>query len=134
MLLFFLFNDENQLKSGCSPLYQSKLQEQGVQDVANRNKRRFQPYGDLVDQAFSQFNEKPIENHNPHSQIENDETPGSGYPNENELEDTETNKTSANPNFMSELLADGEIAKGIPSLNSKKRRVFNVVHTWAKIM
>ena len=32
---------------------------------------------------------------------------------------------------MSQILPGGEIAKGINSLNSKQREVFNVVHTWA---
>ena len=94
MLLFFPFRDEKQLLSGCPPLYQNKLQEQGVQDFVNRNKIKFEPYGDLVDQAFSQFNENSINNQDPHSQIENDETPEAEYDNENDSEDTETNKTS----------------------------------------
>ena len=33
---------------------------------------------------------------------------------------------------MLQVLPDDEIAKGINSLNSKQREVFNVVHTWAK--
>ena len=33
---------------------------------------------------------------------------------------------------MPQILADGEIAIGVNSLNSKKREVFNVVHKWAK--
>ena len=49
MLLFFLFRDEKQLLSGCPSLYQNKLQEQGVQNVINRNKIKFEPYGGLVD-------------------------------------------------------------------------------------
>ena len=56
MLSFFPFRDEKQLLSVCPPLYQNKLPEQGVQDIVNRNKIKFEPYGDLVDQAFSQFN------------------------------------------------------------------------------
>ena len=128
--LFFPFRDEKQLLSDCPPLYQSKLQEQGVQDVANRNKIKFEPYGDLVDQAFSQFNENSINNQDPHSQVENDEKSEAEYL--NDPEDTETNQTSAISNFMLQVLPDDEIAKGINSLNSKQREVFNVVHTWAK--
>ena len=45
---------------------------------------------------------------------------------------TETNKTSAIANFMPQILPDDEIAKAINSLNSKQMEVFNVVHTWAK--
>ena len=40
---------------------------------------KFEPYGDLVDQTFFQFNENSIANQNSHSQVENDEKPGSGY-------------------------------------------------------
>ena len=83
---------------------------------------------DLVDQAFSQFNENLINNQDPHSQIENEETSGAGYYNENDSKDTETNKTFAVTNFKSQTLPDDEIAKGINSLNLKQREVFNVVH------
>ena len=37
-----------------------------------KHKVKFEPYGDLVDQAFSQFDENLINNQDPHSQIEND--------------------------------------------------------------
>ena len=36
--------------------------------------------------------------------------------------------------FMSQILPDDEIPKGINSLNSKQRKVFNVLHTWVKLM
>ena len=42
---------------GCSPLYQYKLEEQEVQYFVNRNKTKLEPFGDLVDQTFAQFNE-----------------------------------------------------------------------------
>ena len=54
--IFFHSEMNKQLLSGCSPLYQNKLQEQRVQDVVNRDKIKFEPYGHLVGQAFSQFN------------------------------------------------------------------------------
>ena len=88
MLLFFPFRDEKQLLSSCPPFYQNKLQKQGVQYVVNRNKMNFEPYGDLDNQAFSQFNENSINNQDPQSLIENDETPEAEYPNENDSEDT----------------------------------------------
>ena len=61
-----------------------------------------------------------------HSQIENDETLETEYPNENDSEDTETNKISEIPNFMLQILPIDEIAKGINSLNSKQREVFKI--------
>ena len=64
MLLFFPFRDAKQLLSSCPPFYQNKLQKQ-VQYVVNRNKMNFEPYRDLDDQAFSQFNENSINNQDP---------------------------------------------------------------------
>ena len=93
-------------------MYQSKLREQGAQDVVNRNKIKFEPYRDLVDQDFSQFNEN---NQGSYSQFENDEVPGAEYPSEDDSEDTETNKTPAIRNFMPQILPDDEIAKHINS-------------------
>ena len=51
-LLLYPFRDEKEPLSGFPPMYQNKLQEQGVQDVVNINKIKFEPYGDLVKQAF----------------------------------------------------------------------------------
>ena len=118
MLLFFPFRDEEQLLSGCSSLYQNKLQAK--------------PYGYLVDQAFSHFNESSINNQDPHSPNENNETPAAEYANGNSSKDTETNKTFAILNLILHILTNYEIEKGINSLNSKEREVSNVVHTWAK--
>ena len=47
-----------------------------------------------------------IEKQDSHNQIKNYEAIGVEYSNENESEDTETNKTSAIPNFISKLLRD----------------------------
>ena len=56
MILFFPFRDKK-LLSGFPPLYQNKLEGKGFQDMVNRNKIKFETYSDLIDQAFSQFNE-----------------------------------------------------------------------------
>ena len=65
LLLCYLFRDEKEL-SGLPPMYQNKLEE-GVQDVVNINKVKFEPCGNLVDQAFLQFNVNLINNQDPHS-------------------------------------------------------------------
>ena len=83
----------------------------------NRNKIKFEPYYDLVYQAFSQFDGNS--NQELHGEIENNESPEAEHPNENDLEDTKTNKTSAIPNFMPQVLSDGGISKGINSLTAK---------------
>lgn len=95
---------------------------------------KFDPYHDLVDQTFLQFNDNLINNQDPQNQIENKEKLGAKYPKESDSEERETNKTFAFLNFMLQLLPDGEIVKGINSLNQKQREVFDVVHTWAKII
>ena len=82
----FSVQRESQLLPCCPPFYESKMQEQGVEDIVNRNKINFKPYCDVVDQDFSQFNENSISNQEPHSQIKN-ETPEVEYLNENYLED-----------------------------------------------
>ena len=89
--------------------HHNKLQEQGVQKVLNRNRN------------FSKFNENSIYNQDQRRQIE--------YFNENDSENTDTSKTSLNPNFMPQILPDDEIAKAINSLDSNQRKVFNVVFT-----
>ena len=69
-----------------------------------------------------------INNQDPQSQIENDKTPVAEYSNERYSENREINKATAIVNFMPKILPDNDIAKGINSLNSKQRTVFNVVH------
>ena len=51
------------------------------------NKIKFEPYDDLTDL----YNENSSQD--PHSQIENDETPGAEYPNKNDSEDTKKQNT-----------------------------------------
>ena len=118
---------------GCPSLYQNKLKEQGVQDIVNWNKKKILNHMVIqLIRLFSHFNENSINNQNSHSQIENDETPEPKYPIEDDSENTETNKTSAIPNFMPQILPDDEIAKGVNPLNSEQREFFNVSQTLAE--
>ena len=72
---FFPIKDEKGFLSSCPLLFQINLQEKGDQVVLNTNKKKSEPYGDSVDQVFSQFNENLTKNQDPHSPTENDETP-----------------------------------------------------------
>ena len=45
-----------------------------------------EPYGDLVNQTFSKFNENLINNQDRHNQNEKDETPVKEYSNERDSE------------------------------------------------
>ena len=100
--------------------------------LSTLKKIKFEPHGDLVDRAYMRFNETLINNQDPYSQIENGEKQQAEYPNENDSEEKETNKTSIISTFMLQILPDGEIAKGIHSLNSKQMKVFNMIHKWSK--
>ena len=73
-----------------------------------------------------------LNNQDPHSQIENDETPVPEYVGGSGSEEGETNKTSSLPNFMPQILPDDEIAEGIHFLDSKQWKVFNLVYALAK--
>ena len=58
MWCFCIFRSKKKkLLLGCSPLYQYKLEKPEVQYFVNRNKTKLEPFGDLVDQTFAQFNE-----------------------------------------------------------------------------
>ena len=90
------------------------------------NKIKFEPYGDLVDQAHSKFYETLINNKDSHNQIENFKTQGEEYPNKVDKEITERDKTSAISNFIPKTLSDDEIEEGINFLNSNQSELFNV--------
>ena len=90
LLLFYPFRAGKELLLDFPTLYQNKLQEQSVQNVVNTNKIKFEPYGGLVDQAYSKFNEISINNQDPQSQIENNETPGAKYSHDIYSDDRET--------------------------------------------
>ena len=66
-----------------------------------------------------QFKENLINNQDSHSKIENDKTPGTKYLNNFDSKEEETNKTSATPNFILQILLDDEFPEGINYLNSK---------------
>ena len=53
-----------------------------------------------------QFNENLINNQDPYSQTENNETPGAEYPNESGSAEGEINRTFALPNFMLQILPE----------------------------
>ena len=115
LLLFYSFRDEKELLSDCPLLYQSKLQEQRIQEVANMNKIMFKPYSDLVDQTFSDFNETLINIQDPYSKIQSYKTPRAEYNNGNNSEGMETNKTSAIFNVMPKIIVGDEIEEEFKS-------------------
>ena len=56
--------------------------------------------------------------------MKKDETTGAEYP-------SKSDSNFCNSQLMPKILPDDEIVEGINSLNLTKRKVFDVVHTWA---
>ena len=109
LIMYYFYSTHSEMKellSGLSLMYQNELQDQGVHNVLNINKIKFEPYGNLFDEVYYRLNETLINTQDPHRQIENDETPGAEYPNDNDSEDTETNKTSTTPTFMPQISSE----------------------------
>lgn len=78
------------MKKNCYEVFHQciKIQNKGFEDVVNISKINSKPYGDLVGQAFWQFNEDLINNQDSQSYW-TIEQPAPEYYNENDLEDTE---------------------------------------------
>lgn len=65
----YSFRNENELLSGTPPLYQNKLLEIDAQGIVNNNKVKFEPYGDLVDESYTRYNEDLINSQDLYGQI-----------------------------------------------------------------
>ena len=94
---FYLFRDEMDLFLGCPTLYQNKHLETGVQTAVNSNKIKFEPYGDLVNEAYSHCNANMLDKQDPFGQIENGKRGEAMYSNdqddEKRTESIESGKT-----------------------------------------
>ena len=133
LLLFFPFRAEEKLKAGIPASYQNKLLEEGVQEIVYRNKHKFEPFAEIVDEAYANFNAEETGNQEPFEQNSDDET-NQGRNNENSSEDSNTLKNDAKIGgySMPPLLSDDEIGENIRVLNKKQRIIFDIVYEWAR--
>ena len=74
LFLFYPFRDESDLLSEYDGTYTSKLIEQHVLEVVNRNKLIIEPHGGIVDSAFSIYKIDHPHNMDSFAQQENEET------------------------------------------------------------
>ena len=100
-------------------MLQNKLLEPGVQTMVNRSNIKFEPYGDLVHEAYSHYNPNILDNQDPCSQNENDETGETVCSKDEDDQNAEPNRNSAILNFVLKIIADDEILESIHPLNSK---------------
>ena len=132
LFLFYPFRSEKELLSGVPPTYQTTLSNRNVLQVVNRNKQIFEPYGDIVEQAFVNFHAN-LSSYRNFDDSDNDET-------ENDLnQDYRTDEIQERlsdhvsvSNFCLNTHSDEEIASNIRSLNTNQRYVFDIVHSWAR--
>ena len=73
LILFYPFLKEFELNSRNNLTYTEKLFDNEVLDIVNFNKAQIEPYGELVDSAFSQFRSDFNHNIDSFAQKENDE-------------------------------------------------------------
>ena len=71
---FYPFRSENKLLGGTSNTYQGKFSEDDVTEIVHNNRCKFEPYAELVDEVYENFNAELVDNQDAYGQIESDET------------------------------------------------------------
>ena len=133
-MLFYPFRSENELLGGTSHTYQGIFSKDGVTEIVHNNRRKFEPYAELVDEAYENFNAQLVDNQDAYDQVENDETVTASC-NEDATEREDLENSSANlysTSLMPQIPPDNETAGSIRSLTQKQSMVFNVVHKWSR--
>lgn len=88
MLLLFPFRDEKQLLSGCPPYIKTKFKNIRSSGCCKQEQNKVSTiWWFSWSGFFLEFNENLINNRDPHSPIENNETPGTQCPNESRSEE-----------------------------------------------
>ena len=96
---------------------------------------RFEPYADLVGEAYTNWNAELVSNQDAYEQIENFEANGASYNEHVTCIENNENRSISNfsfGSFMPQILTDDEIAANIKSLNKKQGDVFNIAYKWAR--
>ena len=144
VILSYPFRKEFELNSRNNLTYTEKLFDNKVLDIVNFNKAQIEPYGELINSAFSQF--RSDFNHNisitdSFAQQENDEVidqegennPSFEEQDENNVESsTESSAVDFSIANSENILADEDISVKIRSLNKEQKKVFDFVHKWAR--
>ena len=132
---YYAFRSENELLGGTSHIQHGTFSEDDVTEIIHNNRRKFEPFAEIVDETYENVNAELVDNQDAYGQIENVETITASY-NENETEAEDSENSSANlysVSLMPEISPDNEIAGITRSLNEKQRMVFNLVHMRSRI-
>ena len=112
LLLFYPFRSKNELFGGTS------IFEDGVTKIVHNNQRKFEPYAELVDEAYENFSAELVDNQDTYGQVENDETIMASY-NEDAIERDDSQNSSENLSSSQLMPPDNESAGSIRSLSEK---------------
>ena len=137
LILFFPFRNESELLCLEQNNYSSKLNNPDVLQVVKDNKQKFEPCGNLVDEALLNFISLPrpviLSEQQNDEQISDDEVEENGL---NEVVDFQINLNSNRPPCTAQInlniLSNDNINILISSLNKTQRKIFNVINTWAR--
>ena len=139
LMLFYPFHNEHDLKSQEDNLYSSKLRKPDILKKVNRNKAKFEPFGDVVDTVL--MSHSFVSATDPYAQQENDDVQEELIEDENQGDDglegpipiseQSVNERSASAASLN-LISDQELKKLIQSLNDHQRTIFDTVYTRAK--
>ena len=139
LFMFYPFRTEIDLSLNNS--YMNKLYEPGVIDIVNTNKHKFEPYAELVDTALQNFRNDLIHNQDSFAQQENDEVNELITTTSNSLDDDLESEDEAVlfedshqdiPVISPPVMLDEDLNLKIQSLNKKQRKIFDVIHQWAR--
>ena len=134
--MFYTFRDESALLSECDGTFISKLIEQYVLEIVNRNKSIIKPHGDIVDSAFSSYKSDHPHNVDSFAQQESEETNEElEVNNAQELSEeglSSDYNTDSSVSGSSIVPADSDINSNISSLNRDQRNVSDGVHRWVR--
>ena len=132
--LLFMYNPFRSEGELPDDTYMEKLSKPGVLDIVNENKRKLEPYGDLVDEAFRTYHADLDTNLDPFAQQKNEEIEdilnNAQDINDDEEEERQNQTTGTSFSERPCVLPDKEINEKIGSLNTKQREIFDIVFSW----
>ena len=130
LMLYFPYRNESNLLTNNS--YLETLRCGSTRQVVESNKRLFEPYSDMIDDAFLNYRE--VLQPDPILNMENDETEElfSEHSNEENSDDDSAIPSKCPSAVIPSVVKDEEISKRVQSLNTQQREVFELVHAAAK--
>ena len=134
LFMYYPFRKEDELK-GESGTYVEKLLEPRVIEYIQNNKSICEPFGEIVDEAFVQF-DRDARGLDIHGEQENEEVREevlkNNDNNDDHGEDEEVYHGGAPFQPLQPIISDEELNSRIRSLNKKQREIFDLILKWTR--